>query len=223
MPRLFITPREIDFIADITKELTKDVVGQKIYYYHVREDLSEVNPVYEEAPEKVFDPPIEIECLVNWQPGEFVTDRFGVYEKYKQEVYIQWRDLIDKDLTDVVQTGDYYSYGTNFFEITSVTFEKEVFGQIDHYVGVTMQGVQARQGQIRFKPLGPIGEEYSDEGAVQEVFVQQRGFEENRLGPTNDKRALQENDVLDAPITGPAEVSPEGTSTKAGSAFYDES
>lgn len=223
MPRLFITPREIDFIADITKELTKDVVGQKIYYYHVREDLSEVNPVYEEAPEKVFDPPIEIECLVNWQPGEFVTDRFGVDEKYKQEVYIQWRDLIDKDLTEVVQTGDYYSYGTNFFEITSVTFEKKVFGQIDHYVGVTMQGVQARQGQIRFKPLGPIGEEYSDEGAVQEVFVQQRGFEENRLGPTNDKRALQENDVLDAPITGPAEVSPKGSSTKAGSAFYDES
>jgi len=189
----------------------------------VREDLSEVNPVYEESPEKVFDPPIEIECLVNWQPGEFVTDRFGVDEKYKQEVYIQWRDLIDKDLTEVVQTGDYYSYGTNFFEITSVAFEKEIFGQIDHYVGVTMLGVQARQGQIRFQPLGPIGEEYNDEGAVQEVFVQQRGFAENRLGPTNDKRALQENDVLDAPITGPAEVSPKGTDSKAGPSFYDES
>jgi len=126
-------------------------------------------------------------------------------------------------LTETVQTGDYYSYGTNFFEITSVTQEKEVFGQIDHYVGVTMLGVQARQGQIRFQPLGPIGEEYSDEGAVQEVFVQQRGFEENSLGPTNDKRALQEKGVLDSPITGPAEVSPEGSDSKAGSSFYDES
>ena len=33
MSRLFITQREINFISDITKEIIKDVVGQKIYYY----------------------------------------------------------------------------------------------------------------------------------------------------------------------------------------------
>jgi len=36
MARLFITPREIDFISDITKEVIKDVVGQKIFFYKVR-------------------------------------------------------------------------------------------------------------------------------------------------------------------------------------------
>ena len=35
MSRLFITPREIDFIADVTKEITKDVIGDVIYYYTV--------------------------------------------------------------------------------------------------------------------------------------------------------------------------------------------
>ena len=35
MARLFITPREIDFIADIAKEITKDVIGDVIYYYKV--------------------------------------------------------------------------------------------------------------------------------------------------------------------------------------------
>ena len=55
MPRLFITPREVDFISDITKELVKDVRGQKIFYYRVREDLTEVHDVYEEAPEKIFN------------------------------------------------------------------------------------------------------------------------------------------------------------------------
>ena len=223
MARLFITPREIDFISDITKELVKDVIGQKIYYYRVREDLSEVNPVYEEAPEKVYDPPVIIDALINWQSGEYETGRFGVDEKYKQEVYIQWRDLIDKGLADKVQTGDYYSYGTLFFEIISLVYESNIFGQIEHYKGVTLSGVQARQGQINFQPHGPTDEYYSDPDAVQEVFAQQRGFAENQLGPTNDERALIKKDVLTKPITGPAEVAPKGSSGKAGSAFYDES
>ena len=35
MARLFITPRELNFISDITKEIIKDVVGQKVYYYPI--------------------------------------------------------------------------------------------------------------------------------------------------------------------------------------------
>ena len=53
MARLFITPREMDFISDLTKEVTKDVIGQTIFYYKVREDVSEVHEIYEEAIEKV--------------------------------------------------------------------------------------------------------------------------------------------------------------------------
>ena len=66
MARLFITPREIDFISDITKEITKDVIGQKIYYYRVREDISDSHDVYEEAVDKIFDPPVDIDCRVEW-------------------------------------------------------------------------------------------------------------------------------------------------------------
>ena len=35
MARLFITPREINFINDIGKEIVKDVIGQKIYYFPI--------------------------------------------------------------------------------------------------------------------------------------------------------------------------------------------
>ena len=61
------------------------------------------------------------------------------------------------------------------------------------------------------------------ENPALKYYVQQRGFEENRLGKTGDVRDLQKKGILDAPLTGPAEVSPKGTDTKAGSAFYDES
>ena len=64
MPRLFMTPREINFINDLGKELVKDVIGQKIYYFQISEIKSRVHDVYEESPDKVFENPIEIDCLV---------------------------------------------------------------------------------------------------------------------------------------------------------------
>ena len=48
MARLFITPREIDFISDLTKEINKDVIGQKVFYYKIRADLTDIHEVYEE-------------------------------------------------------------------------------------------------------------------------------------------------------------------------------
>ena len=38
--------------ADLTKEITKDVIGQKIFYYKVREDLTNVHDVYEKIKKK---------------------------------------------------------------------------------------------------------------------------------------------------------------------------
>jgi hypothetical protein len=37
MGRLFISQREINFINDIAKEVVKDVIGQKIYYFPISE------------------------------------------------------------------------------------------------------------------------------------------------------------------------------------------
>ena len=51
--------------------------------------------------------------------------------------------------------------------------------------------------------------------------MQQRGFKENKLGETADVRTLQENGVLEKPISKPREVSPKGDDTNRGaSSFY---
>lgn len=218
MARLFITPREIDYIADLTKEITKDVIGQKIYYYVVREDLTNVHDVYEEAPEKIFNPPVEIDALVEWQPESFKTTRFGSEETATIEIYLHARDLLDKDFK--VRTGDYFSYGQLFFEITSVVADKNVYGQVEHQTGFKLTGKQARQGQINVQPEGPTSESIDEDNAVQDTFVQQRGVEENSLGKTGDVRALQDNGKLDEPISGPQEVSSKGNVSTTDSSFY---
>jgi len=219
MARLFVTPREIDYISDLTKEIIKDVIGQKIFYYKVREDLTSVHDVYEEAINKIFNPPIEIDALVEWQPSNIKTNQFGSEEIAEIEVYIHARDMLDKEIETSI--GDYFSYGRLFFEITSIIEDQNIYGQVEHKTGVKLIGQQARKGQINVRPHGPTDESLADKDAVQETFVQQRGAEENSLGKTGDKRELQDNGKLDPPISGPHEVSNKDPETKTtDSSFY---
>jgi len=212
MARLFITPREIDFISDITKELIKDVAGQKIYYFRIREDLSAVHDVYEESNDKVFDPPIELETLVEWNPNEIRTNRFGSEEYLSIVAHIHVRDVIDRNI--LIREGDYFSYNAVYFEITSIVVEKLVFGQVEHISGYKVTGKQVRTGQINVKVVGPLTENYDEVDAAQEVFVQQRGNTTNEMGVTGDKRALIDQGKLDA--AKPQKVEKDGIT----SSFY---
>ena len=219
MARLFITPRELDLISDISQEIIKDVVGQKVYYYKVRKDLTKVHDVYEEAEEKVFNPPVEIDARVEWNQATYTTGKFGSGQMSEISVWLQYRDVMYKQLD--VEAGDYVSYGDTFFEITSAVLDSTIFGQIEYSTGYVMKCKQARKGLINKIPHGPTDESYSDEDATQKVFVQQRGFENNRLGPTGDNRALIDQGKLDLPISNePAEVSPRGADDGIGSSFY---
>jgi hypothetical protein len=218
MARLFITPREINFINDLAKELVKDVAGQKIYYFPISEVKSRVHDVYEEAVDKIFDDPIEIECFVKYEEPATKTDRFGSEKYFSVTVYIQSRDLLDKGIE--ILEGDFFSYGSVFFEVVTSPGTNVIFGQIEHGQYITVTGKQSRKSNFITKIFGPTSEEYTDDDAVQETFVQQRGFEDNRLGKTADRRELQENGVLDKPISKPKEVSKKGDSSNAGSSFY---
>lgn len=215
MARLFVGQREVDFFADITKEIIKDVAGQKIYYYTVREDLSDVHSVYEESMHKIFNPPIELECLVEWQPSEVKTTQFG-HEQIKQiTAFLHGRDLIDRDLN--ILQGDYISYGEYFFEITSLIYDKLVYGQVERIVSLKLNAKQTRIEHIFKKAIGPTYEGYNDSDAIQTTFEQQRGTTDH------DTRQLQKDEVLESPISSPNKVSPDNSNksiNNIGSSFY---
>jgi hypothetical protein len=222
MSRLFITARELNFISDITKELIKDVVGQKIYYYPISENKTKTHEIYNEALQKFYDNPIAIDALVD---GNFQTDtkidKFGIDAQYKIEVFVQYRDLVDKGIN--ISIGDFFSFSDIFYEITERTVMRNIFGLPEHKDGVKLVGNKAREGLFSTPTLGPTDISRTDSDAVQDTFVQQRGEELDQNGnPTGDKRELVQNGVLDSPLTGPKEVSPKGDLTNAGSSFYDE-
>jgi hypothetical protein len=221
MARLFITQREINFISDITKEIVKDVVGQKIYYYPVSETKTQSHEVYDEAIQKIFDNPIVIEALVNSQfQNETKIDKFGIDTSFTLEVYIQHRDMIEKGLNPSI--GDYFSFGSIFYEITEYKYMRTIYGQAENIDGVSLTGTRVRDSQFKAITNGPTDRKYSDKDAIQETFVQQRGATNNKEGPTADVRDLVRNGVLDPPLTGPREVSDLGDPDNVGNAFYDE-
>ena len=222
MSRLFITPRELNFISDITKELIKDVVGQKIYYYPINEIKTKTDVVYNEAMKKVFDNPIALDCLVD---SHFQTDtqinQFGVDAQYKIEVYLQHRDLVHKGIELAI--GDFFSFSDVFYEVTEKVFMRNIYGLPEHKDGVKLIGTRSRDTQFKALTIGPTDISRPDPDAVQTTFHQQRGQETNAEGVTGDKRDLQVDTVLGKPITGAKEVSPRGDTEHSGaSAFYDE-
>jgi len=215
MSRLFIGQKEADFISDITKELIKDVAGQKIYYYTIREDLSNVHDVYEESVEKIFNPPIILEALVEWGQADVRTNNFGYERTHNVSVNIHIRDIIDRNLK--INVGDFFSFGEYFFEITSYYYDKLIYGQVERFVSLKVNGKQVRINQIMQRPHGPTSEEKSDDDAIQTTFEQQRGMSES------DLRQLVKDGVLPAPISGPKKVAPDGTTKSidgVGSSFY---
>jgi hypothetical protein len=215
MARLFLGQREADFFADITKEIIKDIAGQKVFYYTIREDLSNVHEIYEESPQKIFNPPIEIECMVEWQPSEVRTTNFGTETIKTITLYLHHRDLLDRGV--VFKEGDYFSYGQFFFEATSIIVDKIAYGQIERVISMKVNGKQTRMQQVAIKPHGPTSESFSDEDAIQTTFEQQRGI------PDHDVRRLQDDNIINKPISGPRKVAPDGNIRSVngvGSSFY---
>lgn len=224
MARLFITPREINFISDITKEIIKDVIGQKIYYYSISETKTITHGIYNESMEKVFDGPIAIDALVDNNFREDTKiDAFGVDSKFKIEVYIQYRDLIEKGI--VVSIGDFFSFSDVFYEITEQNVMRNIYGLPEHKDGVKLIGSKAREGQFKAPTIGPTDISNPEPDAIQKKFEQQRGRAENSEGPTGDVRDLVKAGVLEPSLEGPREVSEKGAladDSHHASSFYDD-
>lgn len=218
MARLFITQREIDFFNDIAKEIVKDVIGQRIYYYPISEVKSKVHEVYNESLNKVFENPIEIDALVSDYEQTQKISNFGVDNTYSIEVFLHYKDLVDKGI--IVSIGDFFSYGNNFFEITQTINLKNIHGLPEHRTGIKIQGTQVRESQFKTKLFGPTDIIYSDSDAVQMEFEQQRGFETDSLGnETGDKRDMIESGKLEKSIGGQRKIK---KNSERDASFYDE-
>ena len=108
--------------------------------------------------------------MVEYEPQSISTNQFGSEEYFSIKVYINSRDLLDRQIE--ILEGDFFSYGSTFFEVVTAPDSETIMGQIEYTSYITLTGKQARRGQFISKVFGPTSEDHTDKDAVQDKFYQ---------------------------------------------------
>lgn len=140
---LFRSRHNIEWLNKKNKEIVERVVGEKITYYAISKEFTREN-VYGESREKVFSPPVEVIALVKWKEQDVVTDKFGQDVSYNISFYPLLSTLENLNLSP--REGDYVEYDSQHFEITKITYPKQMLGKESESFYVNLDCVTVRKG-----------------------------------------------------------------------------
>lgn len=144
-PPLFLGEKERNIVKQVNDELIERVIGQTILYYPLDISMSSFHPIYGEAINKAFSDPVKVNVLVEWDGFKTDTTNLGVDKRSSITVHFHKRRLFeDQDL--YVTEGDFVLYGDSYYEILTINEPKQLFGQIDHMVEISVKCVKARKG-----------------------------------------------------------------------------
>ncbi len=144
-PPLLLGEKERNIVKQVNDELIERVIGQTVLYYPLSVEASGFHPMYGEAINKVFADPVKVNVLVEWDGYQTETTHLGVDRKSSITVHFHKRRLFeDQDL--YVTEGDFILYGSAYYEIMTINEPKQMFGQIDHMVEISVKCVKTRKG-----------------------------------------------------------------------------
>tara|TARA_Y100000034_G_scaffold27702_1_gene33271 strand:- start:2219 stop:2707 length:489 start_codon:yes stop_codon:yes gene_type:complete len=143
-PPLFFNKKERDLVKQVNDELIERVIGQTVLYYPISNVHTNFHPLYGEAIDKNFLPPIRVYALVEWADPGTTSTPYGVDHLSNITIHFHKRRLTeDQDL--YVRVGDFVLYGSNYYEITTLSQPKELFGQTAHKMEISAKCMKARQ------------------------------------------------------------------------------
>ncbi len=131
-PPMFFGTKERDLVKQVNDEIIERVVGQQVLYFPLDLEHTNYHPIYGEAIEKTFLPPVRVHALVEYQ-GIETSDMEGIAidKATKVKVMFHKRRLTeDQDL--YVREGDFVRYGEIFYEIVKLMEPKLLFGQVEN-------------------------------------------------------------------------------------------
>lgn len=144
-PPLFTGKKERDLVKKINDEVIERVIGQTVMYYPISLEHTNFHPLYGEAINKTFLPPVRVHALVQWQGINSTNTDVGIDKRSSIDVFFHKRRLVeDQDL--FVREGDFLLYGTFLYEILSLNEPTEIFGQVEHKMEILAKCTRARRG-----------------------------------------------------------------------------
>ena len=144
-PPLFLGKKERDLVKQVNDELIERVIGQQVLYYPISNIHTDFHPLYGEAIEKNFLPPVRVYALIEWDGSITTTSKYGVDRIYSLTCHFHKRRLTeDQDL--YVREGDFILYGEDYYEIVTLTEPKQLFGNTNYMLEISAKCARARQG-----------------------------------------------------------------------------
>jgi len=144
-PPLFLGKKERDLVKQVNDELIERVIGQDILYYPISTEHTNFHPLYGEAIEKNFLPPIRVYVLIDWQGNESKSTKFGMDREYSLVCHFHKRRLTE-DQNLFVREGDFILYNEEYYEIVTLNEPKQLFGQREHMLEISAKCQKSRQG-----------------------------------------------------------------------------
>lgn len=145
-PPLFLGEKEKNLVKQVNDEIIERVAGQQILYFPIDIEHTDFHPLYGEAIEKTFLPPVRVFARVEYQGVEtMVVDNLGLDKKTALKVMFHKRRLTE-DQNLFVREGDFVRYGSIFYEIVKLNEPKHLFGQADTQFEITADCIRARDG-----------------------------------------------------------------------------
>ena len=145
-PPLFLGKKERDLVKQVNDELIEKIIGQQIIYYSIDLETTNFHPLYGEAIEKTFLPPLRVYALVEYT--DYSTEYMegaGIDKIWEINVHFHKRRL-EEDQNVYIREGDFVLYGKEFYEIVTLNEPKQLFGQINHLLEISAECVKSREG-----------------------------------------------------------------------------
>ena len=145
-PPMFFGEKERNLVKQVNDEIIERVVGQQVLYFPLDIEHTNYHPLYGEAIEKTFLPPVRVHALVEYQGVETqFMQSVGLDKSTKISIKFHRRRLTeDQDL--FVREGDFVRYGDIYYEIVKLNEPKLLFGQPEHRFEIQADCIRARDG-----------------------------------------------------------------------------
>ena len=145
-PPMFLGEKERNLVKQVNDEIIERVAGQQLLYFPIDIEHTNFHPLYGEAIEKTFLPPIRVYARVEYQGVETnFLENMALDKKTGLKVMFHKRRLTeDQDL--YVREGDFVRYGEIFYEIVKLMEPKLLFGQVEHRFEIQAECIRSRDG-----------------------------------------------------------------------------
>ena len=161
MPSRFYPQKDIDTIKKFNQELVGDVsagkdgiIHQPVIIYKISAYDTEVNMYGETADGKVYNPGVQVSCLIQADDQTTTTDEFGPDLAQTGLFSFVRQTLVD--IGYVVEIGDIIDWNSGYWEVSSISENQLVGGQTDYNHSVVCNAFLVRISHLNIERIRSV-------------------------------------------------------------------